>query len=326
MALRIIRKSSSQSQVELIKGSSDQKPRFSLLCYLETPEMLEAVKGLLALDWFQQQAQCLVMKGSGFAEALRPHFQPMQHTTKLLTEPKDAHWSLRLRTLIQEAEADLCLFLPFVPQAEQAPACLQALLENLATHPELALLTPVLAKDEQILVAGQTLEPELPAHSLQAPQGEQAYAAVQAENPDLFYTYAGLPVSLLEALPQPLFQMAAVPLVATALRREAYLSVNWAQQDWNLPWLAQDLGLALRQKQYQLGVLNQALPLTPEEAALLEAGPPPSTLLEKWKPLRQVQFGLYESQGWQKQGTTFRLQPHTDEVAAYLQALKGSRA
>lgn len=303
MALRIIRKSSSQSQVELIRGSSDEKPEISLLCFFDTEAQLKAVQQLIQnSEWIQQKVQCVLMKGQALESQVRTYFSPLQHTIKLLNEPKDASWSLRLRTLIQEASSEICLFLPFVPEADPL-ACLQAMADAMAADPNLAMVAPALSDGDKILAAGQDFPAALPAHRLDFGGQTKDY---EFKAKQIFYLYQDLPLSLWTELAKVPLQVSGLPLVVSALRREAYLSLAWTDQDWNLPWLAQGLSLALRQQQYLLQVLPQTLPLNAKEALHLESLEPPAAFKEIWSArLRNLVFNLYRSHGLQQEGLVF---------------------
>lgn len=301
MALRIIRKSSSQSQVELIKGSADSKPAYSLLACVASSEELEALKQLLSEAQIQAEAEVLIYRAHGFETQLRGELPPLQHTAKLINESKPSSWSLRLRTLIQESGSEIGVFLPFVPAG--AAALLPQLVTALRADASLGLAAPALAANGALLAAGQETALGLPAHSLNQGETHQAYAP---EQDGLFYLYRGLPLALWQQLASAPLQVSGAPLPLAAIRREAYLALAWADQDWNPAWLAQDLALGLRQKQYRLTLLPACLSLNEAEAAWLEAGAMPEGFKEKWQALlRQVVYTLYRHHGWRQRGDSF---------------------
>ncbi|HEY9841224.1 MAG: hypothetical protein ACAI44_25410 [Candidatus Sericytochromatia bacterium] len=311
MALRIIRKSSSQSQVELIKGSGEGKPAFSLIVFIDSAASFEAFKVLLA-DPALQQAEVLVYKCHSYSEQIRSQLPALQQTTKLINESKPASWSLRLRTGIQEASSDICLCLPFLPEASILPL-LSELVGALQQDPSLGMAGPALVDQAgAVIAAGQDVAASLPAHVLAFDGQQQEYPPAP-----LLYLYAGLPLGLWQKLATAPLQMPGVPLPLAAIRREAYLSLSWADQEWSMPWLAQDLALGLRQKQYRLAVVPGSLSLSPAEAAWLETEAMPEGFAEKWQPvLRQVVFELYRNHGWQQAGTRF----HDPVAPAHIQA------
>lgn len=318
MALRIIRKSSSQSQVELIKGSSEQKPVFSLLFWIDSSESFEAAKKLMQESWLQNQAEILIYKAHSYSEQLRSQLPAMQQSIKLVNESKASSWSARLRTLIQESATDICLFVPFI--SEQTPALIQELVSLLQQDSSIGMAAPALVNPEnhQLLAAGQDFSGSLSsAHELSF---EDFYQNYTPEAQSLFYLYQGLPLSCWQKLAQQPLQVGALPLPLAAIRREAYLSLSWADQDWSPAWLAQDLGMSLRQKQYRLFVLPQTLNLPAAASEWLEAGELPAKLLEKWNPLlRQVLFELYRHHGWQQKGHHFtNPSPRIAKIQDYL--------
>lgn len=321
MALRIIRKSASQSQVELIRGKAEHSPVASLLLYIDSEAQLEAAKNLLAAQWIQDDVECLLMKSSALSESLRSHFNAQGQTIKLLNEPKDASWSLRLRTLIQEASAECCLFLPLLPASVDLLTVLKALAAALPADPNLALLGPALVHDGQVLAAGQDLAINFARHQLLA---EDSAYTLDFDPQRLFYFYQGLPLALWQRLAgEGLLPAAGVPLNVVAIRRSAYLSLDWQDQDFELPWLSQALAFALRQAQYTLAVSALTLNLSASETEALKPSAAPQALLDTWQPLRKnTLYPLYLQHGLKQQGQDFVLPPAApashDPVAAYI--------
>ncbi len=309
MALRIIRKSSSQSQVELIKGTSDQKPNLSLMLWVDSAESLAASLDLIKDEWLQENAEILIYKSESFVEQIRGQLPQFKLTAKLINESKASTWSSRLRTLIQESSTDYCLFVPFnTPHLVQT---LQALFQALKQDSSLALVAPALCSEQTqaLFSAGQDFSQGLTPHHLNIQ--EQSYSFEPLAN-SLFYLYQGLALTDWQQIAKKPLQVTALPLVVSGVRREAYLSVNWSDQDWSPSWLAQDLALGLRQKQYRLAVLPQTLTLTNTQLAWLEVGEAPTGFIEKWQPLlRQVIFELYRQHGWKQSADTFTYQNPT---------------
>lgn len=304
MALRIIRKSSSQSQVELIKGSGEGKPAYSLLIWLSSAEDLAGLTALLGNERIAAEAEVLIYKSQAYSESIQSHLPTLQHTAKLINESKESSWSLRLRSLLQESSSEIGVFLPFLPTSDPE-GVIQAAAAALQRDPSLGLAAPTLAIGDRLLAAGQTVDTTLPPHQLAWGDQEQAYEPVESE---LFYLYHNLPLTCWQAIARAPLQTVAAPLPLAAIRREAYLSLAWADQDWNLPWLAQELAQGLRQKQYRLALLPEAFGLSSDEAKILDAGPMPDSFREKWQTqLRQLVFSLYRHHGWQQTGTHFSL-------------------
>ncbi len=303
MALRIIRKSSSQSQVELVKGSAEGKPSFSLLAIVESALAFEALKNLLAHEFFQQ-AEVLIYKAHDYADQIRSQLPALAHTAKLINESKPGSHSLRLRTLIQESATDYGLFLPFVPASDPVPA-LQAALSALQQDASLGLAAPAFvdAEGQTLLAAGQDVAASLSEHQLVYNGSEQTY---KPEDRELFYFYRDLPELIWSQLAPGPLQVSGAALPFAAIRREAYLALTWADQDWNWPWLAQDLAMGLRQKQYRMALVPALQPLGTEEQAVLKAEEMPASFQEKWQTqLRQIVFTLYRHHGWKQAGTCF---------------------
>lgn len=321
MALRIIRKSSSQSQVELIKGSTEAKPLFSLALFFSTPAELEAVKALTSHP-ILASAELLLYRTQAYEEAapgqaVRSQLPAMTQTAKLINESKTASWSLRFRTIVQEASSPYCLFAPFVPETSQLEK-IPGLIQVLQQDPAVGLAGPALATETVLLAAGQEVAHRLPPHTIAYDSFEQNYSPEQ-----IFYLYRALPLSLWKQLAPETVQVPGVPLALAAIRREAYLSLAWTDQDWSLPWLAADLALGLRQKQYRLALGAQVLTLDGGQQEWLEAGPMPASFQEKWQQsLRPVLYEIYRQHGWKQVGNRFQEPLSPSRIQAYL-AQKG---
>lgn len=319
MALRIIRKSASQSQVELIKGQSESRPALSLLCCFDGAESLAAVKTLVQQPWIQENAECVLLKAHSYSENVRSQFTAQAHAIKLLTEPAEAPWSLRLRNLVQEASAEIVVFVPQPLTGDLVPV-IQRLVRRLQRDPVAGMAAPALAHKGHVLAAGHDTGHNLPAHTLAVGEQEWDYAPAAKE---LFYLYRDLPLSQWQQLAPTPLQVPALPLTLVALRREAYLSLTWTQQNLDLPWLGQELAQSLRQKQYRLLVIPETLELTDSEADRLQSGQMPTEFQEKWgDALRAVSLNLYRHHGWQQTHLRFsnpepgpeaRLQSHFAE-------------
>lgn len=303
MALRIIRKSSSQSQVELIRGESDKTAEASLLFFLESDEQLALAQSMIKeSEWIQTKVQCLFMKGQQLNASLRSSFSPMGQTIKLLNEPPNASWSLRLRTLVQEADNDICLFMPFIPETDPTDA-LPALISSFSADPAVGMAGFTLSDGQNVLAAGQDYPSSLATHSLEL-DGEQWHYEFDSEK--LFYLYSSLPLGVWQRLGPNPFLVSGIPLPVSALSKAAYLSLNWSDQPWSLPWLAQEIALGLRQKQYRLQILPQTINLSASESSWLDGASPPEGFKEKFAPgLRQLIFSLYQSHGWRQNEHVF---------------------
>lgn len=295
MALRIIRKSASQSQVELIKGIGEGAPKYSLLCYLSTPSDLEQLKQLLQDDSIQQEAEYLIMKSPDLEIDLRTSISAGKYTIKLVSDPKDALWTLRLRSLIQEAQTDICLFLPLITDAKALAKTISAQVQVMQAQPQLGMIGVTFSQATQIWAAGQDFSHDPIKHQLIIDQTRHEFCP-----PDqaIFYLYRGLHLS---DLPDQIRQVSGVPLPFSAIRRSAYQSLVWDKADWNLSWLAQDLAFGLRQKQYQLAIVPTSLNVDTRLQNLLEQESAPESFLEKWKTnFRFPIFALYQQHGWQE--------------------------
>ncbi len=306
MALRIIRKSASQSQVELIKGNGEGTPNYSLLCYLSTPDDLEQLKQLLQNESIQADAECLIMKSPEFNQDLRASLSATRHTIKLLSDPKDALWTLRLRTLIQEAQTDICLFMPLISASEKLPQLITTLVQLMQAQPQLGMVGPTLSQNDKVWAVGQDLSHDPIKHQLIVDQTNHEFCP---EDQMLFYLYQGLNLA---DLPEGTKQVSGVPLPFSAIRRSAYQSLVWNKEDWNLAWLAQDLAFGLRQKQYQMAIVSSPFPAEPRLQELLTPTEAPENFLEKWKPaFRWPLFALYAQHGWQENAPhQFSAPPH----------------
>lgn len=328
MALRIIRKSSSQSQVEVIRGTSaEASPALTLLCQIQSSPELEAFKALIAeSEWLKTHAEWVIMKGPELETPLRPHFQALNHTTKLMNAPEKASLNRCLRTLIQEASSEFCLYLNWAPTAEDL-AFLPEALAFLKSNPNHAALSPLLCKQEKVLTAGTCLILDQPKHSLAF--AEQEYS-IPARRQRVLGLGQGVPAAVWQDLVQTPVALPSLPLSVLLLRRNAYLGLSWEDSHWDLDWLAQDISIGLRQQQYWLHLYPATVTL-PErvssDAVLLQSSMP-ETFSQRWRPVfREALPGLYQQLGFeQKQPEVFQRGEQTpqDPVAAYFAALKVS--
>lgn len=314
MALRIIRKSASQSQVEIIKGTGETEPLISLLFFVEHQDQLSALNAHLeAHPWVQENAQCLIMKSKAIEGSIRSYFTPLHHTLKLINEPKSPTWSQRLRSLMQEAQTDWVVFVPQLePEVDLSRLC-QAYLAQSKNLPNTALMAPVLTHKNEIIAAGQMQNGTLSKHHLWFDQ------AMHTPNHEegLYYFYEHVPLKE-DKLPwkTPLLAQ-AVPLAFAALHREAYLKHTWKNQDWNLPWLAQELSQTLTTLQYRIAVIPVALQLSENTLSLLEKTPMPEGFTEQTHlPTQDLRFRLYRNHGFIQKGTQFVFAPtQPDQLA-----------
>lgn len=328
MALRIIRKSSSQSQVEVIRGTSaEAQPALTLLCQIQNSAELEAFKAMIAeSEWLKTQAEWVIMKGPELEEQLRPHFQALTHTIKLMNTPEKASLNRCLRTLIQEASSEFCLYLNWAPAADQL-AFLPDALAFLKSNPNHAALSPLLCKSEKVIAAGTCLILDQPKHSLVL--GDQEYA-VPARRQRVLGLGHGVAGEAWQALIEVPLALPSLPLSLLLLRRSAYLGLSWEDSHWDADWLAQDISIGLRQQQYWLH-LFPALVTLPDrvsnDAVLLQSSMP-ETFGQRWRPVfREALPGLYLQLGFeQKQPERFERigQLPEDPVAAYFAELKVS--
>jgi len=207
-----------------------------------------------------------------------------------------------LRTLMQEAECDICLFMPFVPQADLSEI-LPLMVSSMSSDPTLGMLAPCLRDETHILAAGQDCPSALQSHRLEQ-SGEAYDYEFSAES--LFYLYQKMSLTAWQEFASRPLQVNGLPLLISALRKEAYLSLPWVDQPWSLAWLAEDISLALKQQQYRLQVLPQPVRLNRAEAFWLDGGKIPEGFKEKWTGEFKSQiFKLYHHHGWQQSGTVF---------------------
>lgn len=309
MALRIIRKSASQNQVEIIKGTREETPLISLLFFVENAAQRDALSAFIQeQSWIQEHAQCLIMKAHTLKESLRSHFTAMHHTLKLLNEPKQHSWSARLQAFLSEAEADWSVFIPQLDPEVDLEALCQAYLQWIPHHPNTALLAPPLYQAGQVFAAGQMLsDTSIPPHSLHIASDTLRVKPEKA----LYYFYQGLSSKAFEPFSQGKFlQSEATPLPFSAIQREAYLEAAEAFNDksntWDLSWLAQALAQQLGILQYRIGLIPHPLSLQEDSLALLT----PSALPEDFPtPYQGTEhstcFTLYKRHGLQQKGTRF---------------------
>lgn len=309
MALRIIRKSASQNQVEIIKGTREDTPQISLLFFVENAAQRDALSAFIQEQpWIQEQAQCLIMKAHTLKESLRTHFTALNHTLKLLNEPKQHSWSARLQAFLSEAEADWSVFIPQLAPEVDLEALCQAYLQWIPHHTNTALLAPPLYHEGNVFAAGQMLsDTSVPPHSLHI---DSDTLHVEPEK-TLHYFYQGLSSKAFEPFSEDKFlQSEATPLPFCAIQREAYLeaaeTLKGNSNTWDLPWLAQALAQQLGILQYRVGVIPHPLSLQEDTLALLT----PSALPESFPtPYQGTEhstcFTLYKRHGLQQKGTRF---------------------
>ncbi len=328
MALRIIRKSSSQSQVEVIRGTAaEAQPALTLLCQIQNAPELAAFKALIAeSEWLRAHAEWVIMKGPELEEQLRPHFQALNHTIKLMNTPEKASLNRSFRTLIQEASSEFCLYLNWAPSAEDL-AFLPDALAFLKSNPNHAALSPLLCKEEKMLTAGTCLILDQPKHSLA--MADQEYS-IPARRQRVLGLGQGVPATLWQNLIQAPLALPSLPLSLLLLRRNAYLGLSWEDSHWDADWLAQDISIGLRQQQYWLHLYpaTVTLPERISSDAILLQSSMPDTFSQRWRPVfREALPGLYLQMGFeQKQPQLFQWKGHAqqDPVAAYFAELKVS--
>lgn len=305
MALRIIRKSASQNQMELIKGTGDESPQISLLFFIEKADDLKPLNTFFEDNaWIQNKAQCLIMKSHAIEGSIRSFFTPLNHTIKLLNEPKSPTWSLRLRSFMQEAQADVCVFLPTLETDVDLSALCEHYLHQMDRHKNVALLSPgFIAKDGKTVFAmGQAMSAEVPEYVLKI--GNQTLTPEAKAG--LHYLYQGLTVNAYKALKLThVFPVESAPLPLCALRRQAYLSLTWKNQEWDLPWLAQEIAQGFQGLQYRMGVAPTLVKSSKKLRAVLELTERPEGFPEFSNPESGQLFKLYMSHGFVQSGTQF---------------------
>lgn len=331
MALRIIRKSASQSYVEVIRGTAlDRQAQLSILCYIQTLEELEALKNLIQTDtWIHDNAEFIVMKGSELQEALRPHFQPQAHSIKLVNAPEKISLSRSLRTLVQEATTHYCWFLPWVPDTTQIHWLPEAL-TFLQSNPNHAAIGPLLSQNEQILAAGQCLALNIPAHRLSWQDKYYDMPAAKCISWCLGRTVDTMHWRQLATAYEP---VPALPLSLLLFSRSAYLSLSWEDTPWDQDWLAQDMCIGFHQQQYWVHLVpfEVQVPARIPDSALFTGSPMPELFEQRWRPVfREMLPEVYAQLGFveQKNGQEYVFLANTrssqDPVAAYFAELKVS--
>jgi hypothetical protein len=328
MALRIIRKSSSQSHVEVIRGTaSGSQPELTVLCHIQSLTELEAFKVMISeSEWLQENAEWVVMKGPDLQEQLRPYFQPLNHSIKLMNTPDKASLNRCFRTLIQEATSEYCCYLPWAPAADQLLWLTDAV-AFLKSNPNHAAVSPVFCVGEKILAAGTCLVLEEPKHTLILAEHENEIAAIKQRVLGLGQGVAQ--TDWLTLLNGPV-SLPSLPLPLLLLRRNAYLGLSWEDSHWDADWLAQDICIGLRQQQYWLHLLPSVvvLPerLSPE--SVLSGSLMPETFSQRWRPVfREALFGIYGQLGFEEKPDRVFLHvalDSADPVAAYFAELKVS--
>lgn len=309
MALRIIRKSASQNQVEIIKGTREDAPAISLLFFIETEAERDALSEFLNTQtWIPAHAQCLIMKSHTLKESLRSHFSALQHTLKLLNEPQQHSWPARLQAFLSEAEATWCVLVPKLSPEIDLSALCQAYLQWIPEHPNTGLLAPTFYHEDKVLAAGQMLSAkhmvphtlQFGAEQLEVEPGEGLYYFYQGLSRDVFTPFSQNKVLLSEAAPLPF----------CALNKTAYLDaanhLEDASHTWSLPWLAQAISQHFGLLQYRIGLIPHGLSLEDNNTPLLESSAPPENFPTPYQGTEQATcFTLYKSHGLQQKGTRF---------------------
>lgn len=284
MALRIIRKSASQTQVELVRGSvpADQIPPMSLLLYIDSPASLQHWVTLLAQTegWLYQSCEIVMMKAFHFNENLRPHLGARYWNCKLLQEPENTSPSKRMRMLIQEAQGEICLYAED-PLHDLNPWA-EASYQHLVTQTNCAAVGPVLIDTAgQVLMAGLSLARQDSQHTLSTTNHQKTYSLSQNHLLALGEGWPG--EALLSWITDPV-PVTALPLSGLALRRSAYLELAWEDQAWLQLAQAVELGLQFHRAQYWVELFPLAVTL-PESSHLDTRVDLPAPALEKWLPL-----------------------------------------
>lgn len=305
MALRIIRKSASQNQVELIKGTGDEPPQISLLFFIEKADDLKNLNTFFEDNaWIQNKAQCLIMKSHEIEGSIRSFFKPLFHTIKLLSEPKTSTWSLRLQTFMQEAQADTCVFLPSLEVGVDLTTLCKHYLRHMDVNKNVALLSPGFMNDDSttVFAMGQAETIERPDYHLKI--GTQIL--LPSAKPGLHYLYQGLYVNEYKTLKVThVVPVEAAPLPLCALRRDAYLSLPWENQQWNLPWLAQEMAQAFQSLQYRMGIVPILVKASQNLQELMKITDRPENFPESSHPDSGHLFKVYASHGFVQKGMQF---------------------
>ena len=308
MALRIIRKSASQSQVELVKGSGegngDNSPLFSLMFFAKDEDHLQRIAAFIENNvLIQNKAQCIIMKASEIRGNVRGYFSPVFHTIKILNAPEDSAWSVRLHTLLKEAECDTCIFLPSLPDEADLLGLIEAQQKMMQNDPTLGILGSALCYKNKIVTLGQTWNKNMPEHTLHFGKNTHNLAPEQG----LVYMYEHMNTDVCKKLESAKILLAeAVALPFSAIRRSAYLNLSFEKDDWSLPWLAQDLGFAFQKQQYRVGVLPFAVVLDSNMAHPLQRSAPPEAFVKK-HPQGGANYlsRLYKNHGFAQEGMAF---------------------
>jgi hypothetical protein len=327
MALRIIRKSSSQSHVEVIRGTHpERKPLLTLLCPTQD---LTSVKALAQLcsenSWIQENAELIMLKSPALTEPLREHLDPLQHHLKLMSSTEKNSLSRNIRSMIQEASADYCLYLPCKPDAalDWLPQALAFLREN----PNHAAAAPVLTQGENVLSAGQSLALDIPAHALRIGTTDIPMPAMRHR---VWNIGKSIPVALWPQAPSPR-PVPALPLAFMLFSRSAWLGLAWEDSAWDEDWIAQDVCLGLRQQQYWLHLLpyQVRIPETTAPEILSPGSVMPDLFMQRWRPIfRETLWTAYTETGFKDNDENLwayhsEIQS-ADPVSAYFSSLKVS--
>ncbi|PIQ24343.1 hypothetical protein COW36_24130 [bacterium (Candidatus Blackallbacteria) CG17_big_fil_post_rev_8_21_14_2_50_48_46] len=328
MALRIIRKSTSQSHVEIIRGTAtDSKASFSVLCYLQKQEQLEAFKRLIyESKEISEHAEIIFMKSTEVQEALRPHFEALPHNIKLMSAPEKASLSRCLRTLVQEAGTDICWYLPWAPAPEELNWLPEAL-SFLKSNPNHAAAGPILYHQEKLISAGQSMVLDMPTHQLNLNQNSYT---VNAGKEKIWNIGKDIARTDWQSLKHGYAPVPALPLELLLFSRSTYLGLSWEDSNWAAEWVSQDICIGLHQQQYWVHLLPFYVQ-APEpvlQDLLTNSVSMPDTFAQRWRPVfRETLFDTYPVLGLKETSEkSFQAQPpqETDPVASYFAALKVS--
>lgn len=255
MALRIIRKSASQSHVEIIKGSATQAPRLTLTAYVSTLSEAEHILNWRASapNWLRSECEWILMRGPQLKDVPRPSLQPNEQSVKILSAGENNTPAKQLQIMLKEASSPFSLVMVHQPPA--LGTWLDNTLKHLETQPDCGAAGPVLMGSAGISAAGWTpLGDGTPAHEV---IWEQNTYPTQAE-PGWHPLLQGLPVSVF----QQLAPFRSVPALSEGciLRNAAVLGLPESCWD-NLPdtALVRALCLDLRKAQYWVHVVATLL-------------------------------------------------------------------
>lgn len=317
MALRIIRKSASQSHVELIKGTNENADRakLSLLVYLQSLEDLENFKSLLYIEnsWINTNCEVILMKSKAIDSSIRSELTPMPYTIKLLTEPETLSASKRLHILIQEAASEYCIYFSHAPKDFEN---IESIYQHFEASPTAGAVGLSVTNGEQILCHGLSLVQQ--DYDLIFNQNTFKMTSSIGSPQALF---AGLPVSLLQELGGKVLNTTALPTNGLALRKSAYLKTKWEDQKWDENWAGFELCLKLHQAQYWV----QTLPLSIQfpESSLWSSD---SEFFEAWQQdLVDDHEEVYQQAGFKKMHSNafewVKNESEENQILAYLEQI-----